>query len=134
MENPTRKPQPMHENFLGDKGRPRPIHEGARMPSSAWSLWLKGRKLADEGILSFPGLLELALTASTWSRHQPATAPSPPKEARESAAANRSAELCFLRKNPRNYSGGPRAVPARSAFEAAGKRESLDRCSAFVAA
>jgi len=34
----------------------------------------------------------------------------------------------------RNYSGGPRAVPARSAFEVAGKRERLDRCSAFVAA
>ena len=33
-----------------------------------------------------------------------------------------------------NYSGGPRAVPDRSAFEIAGRRERLDRCSAFVAA
>src|SRR5437899_235510 len=35
-----------------------PIHEGARMPSSAWWLWLKGRKLADEGIRApFPAFM-----------------------------------------------------------------------------
>src|SRR5206468_6804985 len=40
----------------------RPIHEGARMPSSAWSFWLKGRKLADEGIRApFPAFMNRPL-------------------------------------------------------------------------
>src|SRR5436309_9052056 len=63
--------------------------------------------------------------------HWPSFAP------RNLAARSRWAERArsaIAKKKKSNYSGGLRADPARSAFEVAEVRESLERCAPFVAA